>query len=251
MGFWSKVVGIIGVVAAPFTGGASLLLTAAAVVAPKVVDKVVDFVMKPFLGMMGMPTMDVGAIQEAERQQGVLLQRQGSVTNVPVVYGYRKVADIVAFAETGATDNKYLWVAHVLSEGTVAGLRNLYIDDNLLPDGIATRLNNGEIVSIDSGKYSGRVKLQFFKGIYYTDPTVANHPTRAGCFFNTDSDKPPNWTSDMVYNGLAVVFARYEWKKVTTQADQDANPFGYSIPNLSVEMYGKILSPVPQTAPAQ
>ena len=250
MGFWSSVVGIIGVVAAPFTGGASLLLTAAAVVAPKVVDKVVDFVMKPFLGMMGVPTMDMSAPAEAERQQGVLLQRQGSVNNVPVVYGYRKLGDIVTFAETGSTDNKYLWVAHVFSEGTVAALRNIYIDDNLLPDGITTKLNAGQTVEVDSGKYNGRVKLQFFKGIYATDPTDPGLPVPSSCFFNTDADKPPNWTKQMVYNGLAVVFARYEWKKVTSQAEQDANPFGYSIPSMSVEMFGKILSPVPSTAPA-
>lgn len=251
MGFWSKVVAAIGIVAAPFTGGASLILTAAAVVAPKVIDKVVDFVMKPFLGMMGMPSMDIGAAQEAERQQGVLIQRQGSVVNVPVVYGYRKVGDIVAFAETGATDNKYLWVAHVLGEGQIAGLRNLYLDDNILPDSVVTRLNNGETVTVDSGKYKDRVKLQLFKGQYWSDPTVANQPVRATCFFNTDTDKPPSWTNTMVFNGLAVIFARYEWKKVTTQADADANPFGYSIPNLSSELYGRPLSPVPASAPAQ
>lgn len=250
MGFWSSVAAVVGIVAAPFTGGLSLVLTAAAVVAPKIIDSALDFVMKPFMGSMGSVSADIGGAQEAERQQGILVQRQGSVSNIPVVYGYRKVGDIITFAETGSTDNKYLWVAHVLCEGTVAGLRNLYIDDNQLPDNVVTALNNGSVVNVGSGKYKDRVRLQFFKGVYWTDPTPANHPVRAGCFFNTDADRPPNWTADMVYNGLAVIFARYEWKKVVTQEDQDNNPFGYSIPKITTEMYGKLLSPVPSTPPA-
>lgn len=251
MGLWSSIVAVAGVVAAPFTGGASLALTAAALVAPKVVDKVVDFVMKPFLGMMGMPEMPTGGMAEAERQQGVLIQRQGSVVPIPVVYGFRKVADIVTFAETGATDNKYLWVAHVFAEGEVAGIKTLSCGDDLLPDSVVTRLNNGQIVDVDSGKYAGRMRLQFFPGKYFTDPTALNHPVRQFCFFNNDADKPPSWTTDMVYNGLAVMFARYEWKKVTTQADADSQPYGGSIPSLSIEMYGKLVSPVPASAPAE
>ena len=248
MGLWSSLVAIAGVVAAPFTGGASLALTAAALVAPKIVDSVVDFVMKPFMSMFGVP--DVGAAAEASRQQGVLVQRHGSVESIPVVYGYRKVGSIVTFAETGSTDNKYLWVAHVLSEGQIGGLRTLLLDDNLLSDSVVTALNAGNVVDVADGKYSGRVRLQLFKGAYTTDPSSLTQPVRQYCFFNTDSVTPPNWTNDMVYNGLAVVFARYEWKKVTTQADQDSNPFGYDIPKLTTEMYGKLLSPAPSTAPA-
>lgn len=248
MGLWSSIVAVAGVVAAPFTGGASLYLTAAAVVAPSVVDKVVNFVMKPFMGMMGMP--EIGAAQEAERQQGALIQRTGSVSSIPVVYGYRKVGSTIAFAETGSTDNKYLWVAHVLSEGEIAGLVKIFIDDNQLPDDTITKLNAGQTVDVASGKYSGRMRLQLMKGVYYTDPTTSTHPTRQYCFFNTDSVKPPSWTTDMVYNGLAVVFARYEFRKVTTQAEADAQPYGGSIPSMVVEMLGKRVSAVPATAPA-
>ncbi len=248
MGFWDSIVAIAGVVAAPFTGGASLWLTAAAVVAPKVVNSVMDFVMKPFMNALGVP--DMSAAGEAERQQGALIQRQGSVVNVPVVYGYRKVGDIITFAETGSSDNKYLWVAHVYSEGEIAGLAKLFCDDNELPANVITRLNAGQIVDVDSGKYNGRMRLQFFKGIYYTDPDNAANPVRTSCFFNTDSVKPPSWTSDMVYNGLAVLFARYEWKKVTTQEEADAQPYSASIPSMTAEIYGKKLSAIPDTAPS-
>ena len=248
MGIGSLALGILGVVAAPFTGGASLALTAAALVAPKIVDSVFDFVLKPFLGNMGVP--DSGA-QETNYQQGVTTQKLGgSVNAIPVVYGFRKVGSIIPFATTGSTDNKYLWVAHVLCEGQISSIKSVILDDVNLPDADIVKLNTGDPVDVSSGKYSGRVRMQLFKGVYNSDPASLSHPTRQYCFFNTDNEKPPSWTSDMVYNGLAVIFVRYEWKKITTQAEQEANPFGGNVPQLQAELYGKLLSPVPSSAPA-
>ena len=75
----------------------------------KVVSSVVSFVTQPFLGLFGgYDAPDAQA--EADRQQGVQLTRQGSETAIPVVYGYRKVGGAITFAETGSTNNQYLWV---------------------------------------------------------------------------------------------------------------------------------------------
>ena len=95
-----------------------------------VVADVINFVAQPFMGLLGGAPDIPNAADEAAKQQGVLLQRQGSNVNIPVVYGYRKVGGIVTFAETGSTNNRYLWVAYVFSEGPVEGLRELFIDDN-------------------------------------------------------------------------------------------------------------------------
>ena len=95
-----------------------------------VVSSVVSFITQPFMGLFGgMPDMpDAGA--EAERQQGVLVTRNGSTVNIPVVYGLRRVGGTITFAETGAQDNRYLWVAYALTEGPMEGLFDLFIDDN-------------------------------------------------------------------------------------------------------------------------
>ncbi len=91
-----------------------------------VVSSVINFVAQPFMGLLGgMPDMP-NAAAEADRQQGVLIQRTGSNVNIPVIYGYRKVGGIVTFAETGSTNNRYLYVAYVFSEGIVEGLRRVY-----------------------------------------------------------------------------------------------------------------------------
>ena len=91
-----------------------------------VVASVVNFVAQPFMGMLGGMPDAPSASAEAQRQQGVLIQQKGSATNIPVVYGFRKIGSVVTFAETGSTKNQYLWVAHVLSEGVIEGLYELY-----------------------------------------------------------------------------------------------------------------------------
>ena len=198
----------------------------------KVVSSVVNFVTQPFLGLFGGYDAP-GAAQEADRQQGVQLTRQGSESAIPVVYGYRKVGGAITFAETGSTNNQYLWVAYVLSEGTVEGLREVFIDDAQLPETIIRQLNNGETVNISSGKFKDRVQLQFSHGIYNDTPSASGVGSWSIC-----SDAP-SWKNSMVYNGMAVVFARYYWKKIETNEDAEANPFTGNIPELQACILGK------------
>jgi hypothetical protein len=198
-----------------------------------VVSAVVNFVASPFMGIFGVPDAPSDTA-EAERQQGVLVQRTGSNVNIPVIYGYRKVGGIVTFAETGSDNNRYLWVAYVLSEGPIEGLHELYIDDNQLPANIISPLNEGRSVQITSGKYANRVQLQFLNVPYFfrnlnTHPVIRNNICRDA----------PGWKDSMIYNGLAVMLARYEWKEIKTQEDADNNPFSGSIPQLQATIMGR------------
>jgi hypothetical protein len=198
-----------------------------------VVSSVVNFITQPFLGLLGgMPDMP-SAEQESARQQGVLVTQQGSNVNIPVVYGYRQVGGTITFAETGADNNRYLWVAYALSEGPIEGLKELFIDDNQLPADIIPLLNNGQTVTINKGKYKDRVQLQFAHGIYNTTPSNSNIGT-----WSILQDAP-SWKSTMAYNGVAVLFARYEWKKIETQEDADNNPFSGSIPAIKASILGR------------
>ena len=200
----------------------------------KVVSAVVNFVASPFMGMFGIPSAPNDSA-EAQRQQGVLLQQEGSNIDIPVIYGLRKVGGAVVFAETGSTNNQYLWVAYVMSEGVVEGLRELYIDDNALPADTAGRLNAGQIVDITdaNSKYKGRVRLQWFPGIYHNNPANSQVGATSIC---KDS---PSWKASMHYNGLAVLFARYEWKEIKTQEDADNNPFQGGIPLVTATILGR------------
>jgi hypothetical protein len=199
----------------------------------KVVSAVINFVASPFMGLFGVP--DQGSQQEAQRQQGILVQQQGSNVDIPVVYGYRKLAGTVVYAETGSTNNKYLWVAYVFCEGLVEGLREIWIDDNLIPVDTTGKLNQGQIVDITDtkSKYAGRVRLQWYPGVFY------NQPSSTGIGANSILKDAPSWKPSMNYNGMAVLFARYEWKEVKTQEDADNNPFGGGVPQVQISVLGR------------
>lgn len=239
MGWFSSLVG--GVVGF-FVGGPVGAVVGAGLGATKagekIVNAVVDFVVQPFMGLLG-GAPEIG--NETERQQGVLVTRRaGGATSVPVVYGLRKVGGLITFAETGpATStpaNKYLWVIYVLSEGAVEGLYELYIDDNQLPGSAIGQLNAGQVVNITEGKYNGRVSMQFYKGVYHSTPSNSQvgNIIKGNLFAEC-----PSYKNTMIYNGLATLFVRYEWKEVKTQADADANPFSGSIPEIGAVLLGR------------
>ena len=232
----SKVFKAVGNAVSSVVKGVVKAVTSVVKAVVNVVSSVISFVTQPFMGMLGgMPDVP-SAGQEAERQQGVLVQTTGSNVSVPVVYGYRKVGGTVVFAETGAANNKYLYVAYVFSEGVVEGLREVFIDDWQLPVELTASLNSGQLVTVNKDRYNGRVQLQWWPGVYFNN--VAQSPVgstvKSGIFAEA-----PSFKDTMDFNGLAVMFARYEWKEIKTQADADSNPFSGNIPQLQVGMLGR------------
>ena len=201
-----------------------------------VVSSVINFVMQPFMGLLGGLGGMPDAASEVARQQGVLVQTEGSNINVPVIYGYRKVGGTVVFAETGSTNNKYLYVAYVFTEGPIEGLREVFIDDWQLPVDQTGSLNGGSVITVNADRYKDRVQLQWFHGKYFDNiaSSSVGNTVKTGIFSGA-----PSFKSNMNFNGLAVLFARYEWREIKTQADADSNPFSGNIPNLQVSLLGR------------
>ena len=197
-----------------------------------VASSIVNFVTQPFAGLFGTPDIP-SADQAAAQEQGVLVQKQGSNLNIPVIYGYRKAGGIVTYAETGSADNKYLWVAYVLGEGPIEGLKEVFIDDYQIPEEYIPLLNNGQNVNITKGKYKNRCRMQLSHGKYFATPSDSTVGT-----WSLMSDAP-SWKDSMVYNGLAVLFCRWEWKKIETQEDSEENPFSGQIPEVQASLLGR------------
>lgn len=203
----------------------------------KVVSAVVNFVVQPFMGLLGAMGGIPSAASEAQRQEGVLITNVGGGTNfIPVVYGIRQVGGSVVYVETGADKNKYLWVAYALSEGPIEGIYDLAIDDeNVTTTELISSLNSGNQFTINkAGRYKDRVRLQFFYGSYNTDPF--NSPMRT---INHLMKEAPSWKESSVMNGVAVLMARYEWKQATTQEEADNNPFSGNIPMIKATILGR------------
>ena len=52
-------------------------------------------------------------------EKGVLLNKQSNDANIPVIFGERLTGGVRVFMETSGTDNTYLYMAIVMSEGEI------------------------------------------------------------------------------------------------------------------------------------
>ena len=214
--------------------------------AAKAIGKLAKAIIKPivdlasgFMGMFGM-SFNLPEMPSPEdfdnTQQGILLNKQSNVANIPVIYGTRKVGGTRVFVATGGDDSKYLYVVLVIGEGEIDSFTKLYINDqeqNL--DSFAT----GDVRSIKSKQPNGedstffvngtaRAKFQFFTG---TETQSASSLLK----------EQPTWTDEHRLQGVAYVACRFEWVKAEFDNEgkqKTFNPWS-GLPSIQVEVKGK------------
>ena len=138
--------------------------------------------------------------EEVEQQDGVLLNKQSNIAQIPVIYGNRKVGGTRVFVETSGSDNEYLYIALVLCEGEIQSIGNVWINDVLTTD----------------SKFSGLVTINKHLG---TDSQTAD----------TTLTGAPSWTTDHKLSGVAYLGIRLKW---------DREVFG-SIPTIQADVLGR------------
>ena len=186
---------------------AASILTAAAIGAA--VGAVAGAIAPDLLGgMFDVP--DYNVAQNAQSQNdGVLVNKLGTLQHIPVVYGQRKVGGTIVFLSTQGNRNKYLYVCLVVSEGEIDSFEEIYIND---------------VVSTDS-QFNGRLSIQTFTG----------SDTQAYSTLLAEAD---GWDNNMTLHGVAYIAARFEWKKIENNDDADANPYS-GVPKIQAVIRGK------------
>jgi len=198
---------------------------------------------------------DFGTNDFEETERGILLNKQSNNACVPVVYGERLIGGTRVFIETSGTDNTYLYVALVLSEGEVNSIEEIRVDDKVVTfDGALTHGTVREVASSDSNFYkdsTSHIQIQAFMG---TDDQVAssvltplsswgsNHRLRGICYLALRF----KWNQD-VFGGIPVVQAKVKGKKIVTLASNlseqtasfSTNPAFCLLDYLRNERYGK------------
>ncbi len=198
---------------------------------------------------------DFGTNDFEETERGILLNKQSNNACVPVVYGERLVGGTRVFIETSGTDNTYLYVALVLSEGEVNSIEQIRVDDKVVTfDGALTHGTVREVASSDSNFYkdsTSHIQIQAFMG---TDDQVAssvltplsswgsNHRLRGICYLALRF----KWNQD-VFGGIPTVQAKVKGKKIVTLASNlseqtasfSTNPAFCLLDYLRNERYGK------------
>ena len=185
-----------------------------------VVDIVVDVVDTAIGWLVPQPDIPEFGDNFAEQQaKGVLVNKFTANGHIPIVYGTRKVGGNVVFLETSGTDNQYLYMAVVLSEGEINGVTSLFVNDNQVT--LSGTLTDGTQRTVASSD------VNFFDESSLI--TVEAH-------FGTDSQTAStllstltSWTSNHRLKGLAYLAIRFEW---------NADKFG-SLPQVQAIVQGR------------
>ena len=159
-------------------------------------------------------------IAQSEQAQGVLINKGSNNAQIPVVYGERQVGITRVFVETSGTDNQYLYMAAVLSEGEINSIEKIYVDDKEVT--WASALSHGTVVEVDSSDSNfykdstSYIQVQPFLG---TDDQVSS----------SILSNSTNWGTNHRLRGVSYLAFRFKW-------NQDI--FG-ALPNIKVELKGK------------
>ena len=147
---------------------------------------------------------DFGTNEFDDFERGILLNKQSNDANIPVIYGERLVGGTRVFMETSGTDNTYLYMAIVMSEGEINSIEEVRVDDKVVT--FASSLSDGTEVEVGSGD-----------GNFYKD---SESLIRIQPFFGTDSQSASSllstlssWGSNHRLRGICYLALRFKWNQ--------------------------------------
>ena len=188
-----------------------------------VVDVFVDVIEEVIGWIVPQPEIpDFGDQDVEQNAKGVLVNKFSANAHIPVVYGTRKVGGNVVFLETSGSDNQYLYMALILSEGEIDSVQSLFVNDQQvtlsgsLTDGTRRTVSASDANFYDTENSNSLITVEAFLG---TDTQTASSLL----------DQRQSWTTDHRLRGLAYLALRFEW---------NADKFG-SIPNVQAIIKGK------------
>ena len=187
----------------------------------KIFDPIVKIVEKAISWLIPMPEIpDYGDNLPEQNAKGVLINKTSSNAHIPVVYGTRKVGGNVVFLETSGTDNTYLYMAIILSEGEISDINEIYVNDNLVTwSGDLADNTQVTVNASDSNYYKDDESL------ITVEPHFGSDSQTASSLLSTLS----SWGSNHRLQGLSYLAIRFQW---------NSDAFG-SIPTVHSVVKGK------------
>jgi len=163
---------------------------------------------------------DFGTNEFDDFERGLLLNKQSNDANIPVIFGERLVGGTRVFMETSGTDNTYLYMAIVMSEGEINDIEEIRVDDKAVT--WASTLSDGTEVEVGSGDSN------FYKdsaSLIRVEPHFGTDGQSASSLLSTLS----SWGSNHKLSGLCYLALRFKW-------NQDAFT---GIPKVQAKIQGK------------
>ena len=169
---------------------------------------------------------DFGDLQPDQTARGVLLNKVSANASIPIIYGTRKVGGNVVFMETSGTDNEFLYIIMVLSEGEIDDVSSIYINDNVVTWSGDLADNTSRTVHADDNNY---YKAPDPDSSAESLITVIPHYGTDTQTYDTTVGGLSSWTSNHRLRGLAYLALKFKWNR---------DAFG-SIPTIHAIVKGK------------
>jgi hypothetical protein len=147
---------------------------------------------------------DFGDSYQDNFEKGLLINKQSNDASIPVVYGERLVGGTRVFVETSGSDNTYLYIALVLSEGEISDISEIIIDDKTVTWS-ADLADNTQVTvnSSDTNFYKNSESLITVEPHYGTDGQSSSS------LLSTLS----SWGANHKLSGLAYLAIRFKWNQ--------------------------------------
>ncbi len=145
---------------------------------------------------------DFGTNDFDQYEKGILLNKQSNDANIPVIYGERMIGGTRVFVETSGTDNTYLYMAIILSEGEINDITEIRVDDKIITwSGDLADNTQRTVASNDANFYKDSESLITVEPHYGTDGQSASN------LLSTLD----NWGSSHKLSGLSYLALRFKW----------------------------------------
>ena len=153
---------------------------------------------------------DFGTNDFDQYEKGILLNKQSNDANIPVIYGERMIGGTRVFLETSGTDNTYLYMAIILSEGEINDITEIRIDDKVITwSGDLTDNTQRTVASNDANFYKANPNVEgsSAESLITVEPHYGTDGQSASNLLSTLD----NWGSSHKLSGLSYLALRFKW----------------------------------------
>lgn len=233
-------IGLTGTIATVVGG---IVLAAGAVIVAKAVKKIFTPEIPNMDELGGGPGTDFAQ----SGSQGILINKSGSSSNIPVIYGLTRTGGMRTFIGTAGTDNSNLHMVFVLGEGEMNACKKIFFDGVEVMTTTAT--GNNSTWTFTETKYDGLVDAYFQSGT--TTQTALSGLSGATTWTGSPDHKglaymylDLTYDSEIWKNGLPVITFEVEGKLVPdtstgTSRSYSDNPARCILDYLISDTYGK------------
>jgi hypothetical protein len=197
-GIVKSVVSVVSKVASVFTGG----------------NPLVSLGVSLFLGWVLRPKVpdipDFGTNEFDDFEKGILINKQSNDSNIPVIYGERLTGGTRVFMETSGTDNTYLYMAIVMSEGEINDITEIRVDEKPVTwSGDLADNVQRTVASSDSNFFKADPSEE--NGSAQSTITVEPHYGTDGQSASSLLSTLSSWGSNHKLSGLCYLAIRFQW----------------------------------------